>query len=208
MAKLIKGSAAARAFMAKIRGAKTKKSVVGANKTLKYKNFNIEIVNLSNGKKEYFVKQISPANNREVNYGIYKTLLAAKKWINKTNVLLKKVVATKKVGAVKKAMPVKKATKKVGAVRKALPVKKANSMHKDTKSHNVNISVVSGTNDFNIERLKKATARLTELQRVYTNAKAVPLKDRNTFAKLMIKNIPKLIKNEKEFISMIKRNIK
>ena len=36
------------------------------------------------------------------------------------------------------------AAKKVGAVKKVMPTKKASSMHKDTKSHNVNIRVVSG----------------------------------------------------------------
>ena len=52
----------------------------------------------------------------------------------------------KKVGAVKKkAAPKKKAAKKKVA-KKATPKKKAmpKSLHKDTKSHNVNIRVMSG----------------------------------------------------------------
>jgi len=85
---LKKGSAAAKAFMAKLRAArgknKPKAKKVGAKKT------------------------------------------ATKK-------VIAKKVATKKVIA-----------KKVGAVKKVMPTKKASSMHKDTKSHNVNIKVVSG----------------------------------------------------------------
>lgn len=53
----------------------------------------------------------------------------------------------KKVGAVKKkAGPKKKAAVKKAAPKKKAAVKKANSVHKDTKSHNVNIRVMSGIN--------------------------------------------------------------
>jgi hypothetical protein len=53
----------------------------------------------------------------------------------------------KKVGAVKKkAAPKKKAAVKKAAPKKKAAVKKANSVHKDTKSHNVNIRVMSGIN--------------------------------------------------------------
>lgn len=58
----------------------------------------------------------------------------------------------KKVGAVKKkAAPKKKAAVKKATVKKAAPKKAANkratSFHKDTKSHNVNIRVMSGIKD-------------------------------------------------------------
>jgi len=56
---------------------------------------------------------------------------------------------TAKVGAVKKKAAKKKtAPKKKTAVKKAATKKKATakSYHKDTKSHNVRISVVSGIN--------------------------------------------------------------
>ena len=64
----------------------------------------------------------------------------------------KKVGAVKKKAAVKKAAPKKKAAvkkaapKKKAAVKKSAP-KKLNSIHKDTKSHNVNIRVISGIKD-------------------------------------------------------------
>jgi DNA repair protein RadC len=68
----------------------------------------------------------------------------------KTGVSLKEAFAHiygKKVGAVKKkAAPKKKAAvKKKDAPKKKAAPKKATGLHKDTKSHNVNIKVVSGT---------------------------------------------------------------
>ena len=58
-----------------------------------------------------------------------------------------------KVGVVKKAVVKKKPVKKV--VRKKAAKKKAVSSHKDTKSHNVNIRVVSG-----IAGMKAATKKI------------------------------------------------
>lgn len=66
-------------------------------------------------------------------------------------------------GKTKKVVKAKAKTKKVGAVKKATPVKKASSMHKDTKSHNVNISVVSGTKLSS----SKMYARIDELAYIY-----------------------------------------
>jgi hypothetical protein len=77
---------------------------------------------------------------------------------------VKKKTAPKKKAAVKKAAPVKatpvKTTVKkynsittVSGVKKAAP-KKVNGSHKDTKSHNVNIRVVSGTKYFNDPKAK------------------------------------------------------
>jgi len=62
---------------------------------------------------------------------------------------VKKKAAPKKKTAVKKAAPKKKAAVKKAAVKKSAPKKKAapkkvTGSHKDTKSHNVNIRVVSG----------------------------------------------------------------
>ena len=56
----------------------------------------------------------------------------------------KVVKAKAKTKKVVKAKIVKTKAKKVGAAKKSMPAKKASSMHKDTKSHNVNIRVVSG----------------------------------------------------------------
>lgn len=56
----------------------------------------------------------------------------------------KKVGAVKNKAAVKKAAPKKKAAVKKSSLKKKAATKKADSIHKDTKSHNVNIRVVSG----------------------------------------------------------------
>jgi hypothetical protein len=102
----------------------------------------------------------------------------------------------------------KTTSKKVGATKKTTPKKRVLSMHKDTKSHNVNIRVVSGTNDFYIERLKKASQRLFEFDKILKVHKSKKLKDRTDLDKLMIKKIPLLIKNEKELIRIFKKHIK
>lgn len=55
--------------------------------------------------------------------------------------------------AAKKAAVKKRAIKKVSGVKKSAPKKPAVKTHKDTKSHNVNIRVVSGVNE-KINQLK------------------------------------------------------
>jgi len=63
---------------------------------------------------------------------------------NKTQVHYSRATpATKKKAVPKKAAPVKAVQKSLFGVKKA--VKKKAATHKDTKSHNVNIKVVSGT---------------------------------------------------------------
>jgi hypothetical protein len=70
-----------------------------------------------------------------------------KKWTDYVKAASATIKPKKKatVGAVKKKGVKKVATKKVikKAVKKA-PIKKGTSIHKDSKSHNVRISVVSG----------------------------------------------------------------
>jgi hypothetical protein len=70
----------------------------------------------------------------------------------------KAAVGAVKKKAVKKAAPKKAAAKKaVKKVVKKAATKKATSIHKDSKSHNVKISVVSG-----VENIKKDIARKLE----------------------------------------------
>lgn len=75
------------------------------------------------------------------------------------------------VGAVKK----KAAKKKAATKKKAAPKKKtATNYHKDTKSHNVNIRVMSGTDDFvtrNVNAYKKLLEDIKEWQKKYKSAK-------------------------------------
>lgn len=105
--------------------------------------------------------------------------------------------ATKKV-TVKKAAP-KKAAKKKVATKKA-------STHKDTKSHNVRINVVSGTN--NIDRLKQAIKIKESLENNLKIFRTVTPKNRSSYQKLMIKALPQLIAGEKRIISELKKHIK
>jgi len=70
---------------------------------------------------------------------------------------------TDAIKAAAKTLPATKKKAKVGAVKKAAPKKKAatkkpTSIHKDSKSHNVKISVVSGT-----EKIQKARINALEL---------------------------------------------
>lgn len=99
--------------------------------------------------------------------GNWKTLKNAKDWvkayfgqeankIDKTAYMSK----TKKVGAVKKKTALKKkaAPKKKSAPKKVAS-KRITDIHKDSKSHNVNIKVVSGINDDILKELKSIQQR-------------------------------------------------
>lgn len=73
---------------------------------------------------------------------------------------VKKAAKKKAVGSVKKKAAKKVIRKKVGVV------KKATTMHKDTKSHNVNIRVMSGLNSKIIQRLKDITDEIEQREDV------------------------------------------
>ena len=169
MAKLKKGSAAAKAFMAKLRAARGKTKVVKAKAKAK-KVVAKKTATKKVGNSYYGSGKIISAYNLKINT-IYEWILGAE-YLEVIYIGLttknKKIRAGSKMGiggylfkfvkdntfvdlsykAVTEA--IRTIPKKVGAVKKVMPAKKASSMHKDTKSHNVNISVVSGTNDFNI----------------------------------------------------------
>jgi len=141
MAKLKKGSAAAKAFMAKLRAARGKTKVVKAK-----------------AKKLVKTKKAMPAKKIGSFETIYNAAPASvKKIINDLgeggdyNKMAKAVIALRKKGyfmdydlAGQIVKFRKLPAKKVGVLKKVMPIKKASSMHKDTKSHNVNIRVVSG----------------------------------------------------------------
>jgi hypothetical protein len=63
--------------------------ISGFSKFVKHKGFTIDVIKLANNKKEYAVYQVSPTTNKEVYYGSYATLKAAKEWINRSLYLLK-----------------------------------------------------------------------------------------------------------------------
>lgn len=117
----------------------------------------------------------------------------------------KAIPGGKKVGAVKK-----KAAKKATPKKKAAPKKRAmaKSLHKDTHSHNVNIRVVSGISTNQLSSLQKAISRKENLENILQKIRKTKLSDRSIQDKLLIKQLPKLIKGEKEIITIIKKGIK
>jgi len=136
-----KGSAAAKAFMAKIRAAKGKTKVVKAKAKTKVgmntTDNNIQVIpNVKNRtftiKKNgttYRTIKFSKPEFEELEYNTQKD------WANFLN--------TQEAYSIVK----------FGAVKKVMPTKKASSMHKDTKSHNVNIRVLSGIDAIDFTRV-------------------------------------------------------
>jgi hypothetical protein len=103
-------------------------------------------------------------------------------------------------------------TKKVGATKKVMPVKKASSMHKDTKSHNVNISVVSGVDgsEYFAEQLNTLLAGKKKLEtdlNIYKQRvkEKVPF---SPFNALHFKRLPAMIKSINIQIRECKKHIK
>lgn len=139
---------------------------------------------------------------------LYKTGKFAK-WTDAIKEASKQLSKGKKVSGVKKAVK-KKAVKKkaVKKVTKKKAVKKSapKSYHKDTKSHNVKISVVSGIE--NVPMLQRAIHRKLRLEEALYNAKQTKPKERTYNQKLMVKNLPHLIRGEKELITILKKRIK
>jgi len=113
--------------------------------------------------------------------------------------------ATKKA-TVKKAKPKKEAKKKV-ATKKA-------STHKDTKSHNVRISVVSGVNPYAINEIQRLTRYNDELQRFIINSKDKLKNDKSLsdfnkgVLKISISRLRYLLSDNKKRIIQLKKHIK
>lgn len=94
------------------------------------------------------------------------------KWTDYVKAASKTVKPVKKVGAVKK----KATSKKKVAPKKAAPKKKAapRSSHKDTKSHNVNIRVVSGlskSSQFHIDMMSRILKQIERHQMTINDVK-------------------------------------
>ena len=84
------------------------------------------------------------------------------------------VYGKKTVGAIKKkAAPKKTAAKKKKAAvkKKAAPKRKAVSLHKDSKSHNVRINVVSGIGKINKNLIKELDFVQNKIQEIETARK-------------------------------------
>jgi hypothetical protein len=127
------------------------------------------------------------------------------------------VYGKKSVGAVKKKAATKKkaAPKKKAVVKKkAAPKKKAVSYHKDTKSHNVRINVVSGINKVNIiDDLKQIEKKIQLCENVISQNK-IKMKQfvyKTPFWKSFFRKrnneVRKIMNNLKKQKTLIKSNI-
>jgi hypothetical protein len=113
---------------------------------------------------------------------------------------VKKAAKKKTVGSVKKKAAKKVARKRVGVV------KKATTMHKDTKSHNVNIRVMSGIGGQAIDRIKSCMSHLNNYNSAYKKYMSLSLKDRKFYAS-DIKKLKNLIQETKTHIAQLKKSI-
>lgn len=135
--KFKKGSAAAKAFMAKIRSKKGKPKKAATKKKIGAIKNTFDVV--------------FNDDNDSSNKGFEYTLLQAKNYIKKYNGTNESYFADYKNGFVeivnnntgKTVYSIKIKSSKIGAVKKKAAVRNYGS-HKDTASHNVKISVVSG----------------------------------------------------------------
>jgi hypothetical protein len=132
-----------------------------------------------------------------------------KKLVGKVNKKLKKGLATKGL-KMPHGYDVVKRKRKIGAVKKS-----ATTMHKDTKSHNVNIRVMSGVDSDLIKQLNTYKG----LIRYYTNnieifKDAIKKRKERGLTPLMVNNLKKdikkfqsLIKEYKIHLTQIKKHI-
>lgn len=104
----------------------------------------------------------------------------------------------------------KKTTKK--AVKPKRAAKKASSVHKDTASHNVRISVVSGVNNYYIGQLRLLNNELHNttkyLDTLKQKLKASNTKEGKTFFRAAINEQKAKLKLLKHQISQVKKHIK
>jgi len=108
-----------------------------------------------------------------------------------------------KVGVVKKAVVKKKAVKKVAS-------KKPVSSHKDTKSHNVNIRVVSGVDNHLINKYKEIINEIENYQdavkRIKEGMSKMSLNEKIR-AKVVLKKYAEIIRSLKKHKTNLKKNI-
>lgn len=116
---------------------------------------------------------------------------------------------TKKTAVKKKAVPKKAVQAKLFGVKKVAP-KKRPAAHKDTKSHNVNIKVVSGVDNFGISQLRLIANEILKREKAVQYMQPVtkyPVNERPA-AKKYIKYNKEKIANLKKQITLIKKSIK
>ena len=151
----------------------------------------------------------------------FKAVVAEAKKLRKKNPKLTQAQAVKQAFAISYSK--QRAGKKLGAAKKkAAPKKKATKvkakksrsteMHTDTKSHNVNIRVVSGINNEYIKDLKEIDDKIKKWYIVQYGLKNSLHTTKNTLARTLIKNdlyrVKNVIAELKERLNKIKKQIK
>jgi len=141
-----------------ISGVRVKKDWTNATDADVIKNFVPHLVEyIKDGKKYWNSIDLEKRNGKWVEVTAYRfdNLKKAKESILAEYGELPKVIKSKQIGAMKKkATPKKKSATKVVAKKR-----KTTEQHTDTKSHNVNIRVVSGINDDILKELKSIQQR-------------------------------------------------
>jgi len=114
---------------------------------------------------------------------------------------IKKKVAKKKIGVIKKKA-IKKAVKKV--IRK-----KATLLHKDTKSHNVNIRVVSGIDSKALSNVNYLFNEISRSKDQYEGLKHKKKEQGKNFTQtLLLSRYPNYIRSLKKQLTEAKKHIK
>ena len=119
---------------------------------------------------------------------------------------VKKAAKKKAVGKYVKTVRKGKITDVIYKRKKIGAVKKATTMHKDTKSHNVNIRVMSGIGGQAIDRIKSCMSHLNNYNSAYKKYMSLSLKDRKFYAS-DIKKLKNLIQETKTHIAQLKKSI-
>lgn len=119
--------------------------------------------------------------------------------------------AAKRVGAAPKKKAAKKVAKKAAkkVVKKAAP-KRSVSLHKDTKSHNVNIRVISGMESVAIGNVKYLFEQIRKAEGQFQILKDRKKRDKKLegFDAKLFRRYPGYIKSLKKQLSEAKKNIK
>jgi len=163
----------------------------------------------ANFKKALAIRKATGCSLKDAFAKVYgKKTTAVKKSASKKKVAHKKSAPKKKVGAIKKkSTPKKKIVSKKKAVkkptyklvtkkvaRKKAAPKKSTSLHKDTKSHNVNIKVMSGINHQVVDAYKRTQSSIDTYKKVIEDFKHKLLNEKNPKEKAMWRKAIKIQK--------------
>jgi len=222
--RLKKGSAEAKTFMAKLRAKRATKNKINP----KPKRID-DLLLLDEIKGRAKKVGSKPINKAEIKAAIQMVVMDA---IDKGHTNPKELSEYMKSNVFKKAVDnyilmfdelTKESAKKLGSTLKLTPKetrlgatendfkKQSKSYHKDTKSHNVNIKVVSGINGIIINDIKSKYDILTKWNKVLENLN-IELKNETKRNKPIIKvdifRVKNIIKDIKKDISSLQRKVK